>query len=132
MRNWDDALANMAYVPGSEALPEIWAERAARYRSALPAMRGDIAYGTNPRHRFDLVMPEGTPKGLVRLRAWRILDALRQILLDGSRRGRAGARLGGRIAGLSLGTRGAHLAKSHRMSARPSRPPPDSSKDRSA
>lgn len=65
MRNWDDALANMAYVPGSEALPEIWTGRAARYRSALPSFRGDIAYGPNPRHRLDLVLPDGTPKGLV-------------------------------------------------------------------
>ena len=65
MRNWDDALANMAYVPGSEALPEIWAGRAAGYCSALPSLRADIAYGPNSRHRFDLVLPEGAPKGLV-------------------------------------------------------------------
>ncbi len=64
MRNWDDALANMAYVPGSEALPEIWTGRAAGYRSARPSLRGDIAYGANPRHRLDLVLPDGSPKGL--------------------------------------------------------------------
>ena len=29
-RDWDDAYANMAYVPGAEALPELWAELARR------------------------------------------------------------------------------------------------------
>jgi acetyl esterase/lipase len=64
MRDWDDAFANMAYVPGSEALPDIWAARAAAYRSATPSIRENITYGPGPRHRFDLVMPARTPRGL--------------------------------------------------------------------
>lgn len=65
MRDWDDALANMIHVPGSEALPGIWTERAARYRASSPSLRADIAYGAHARHRLDLVLPDGAPKGLV-------------------------------------------------------------------
>lgn len=65
MRDWDDAYANGAHVPGSEKLPALWAERAAAYRAGLTGLRTDIAYGAGERQRLDLVMPEGTPKGLV-------------------------------------------------------------------
>lgn len=65
MRDWDDAYANTAHVPGSEKLPAMWAERAAAYRAALRAFHPDIAYGTTERQRFDLVLPDGEPNGLV-------------------------------------------------------------------
>ncbi len=64
MRDWDDAFANMAYVPGSEALPARWAEEAATYRASGITIETDIPYGDGARERFDLIMPEGTPKGL--------------------------------------------------------------------
>lgn len=65
MRDWDDAYANSAHVPGSDKLPALWAERAAAYRAGLTAFRPDIAYGTGERQRFDLVLPDRDAKGLV-------------------------------------------------------------------
>ena len=44
MRDWDDAYANSAHVPGSDALPARWAERAAAYRAGLKSFKADIAY----------------------------------------------------------------------------------------
>ena len=61
--DWDDAYANMAHVPGSEALPATWAAAAEAYRHRVPVL-ADLAYGADPRERFDLVMPEGNPRGL--------------------------------------------------------------------
>ncbi len=63
--DWDDIFANMAHIPGSEGLPAIWAERALAYRAATPGIEKDIPYGDHPRENFDLVFPDGTPKGLV-------------------------------------------------------------------
>ncbi len=65
MRDWDDAYANSAHVPGSDKLPALWAERAAAYRAGLNAFRPDIAYGPGERQRLDLVPPRGDSKGLV-------------------------------------------------------------------
>ena len=65
MRDWDDAYANSAHIPGSDKLPAQWAERAAAYRAGLKDFRADIAYGTGERQRFDLVLPDGDSKGLV-------------------------------------------------------------------
>ncbi|MEO9529675.1 alpha/beta hydrolase [Roseibium sp.] len=66
--DWDDAFANMKHVKDSAELPDFWAARAAGYRADLT--RGghrldlDIAYGSHPREKFDIVWPDGTPKGL--------------------------------------------------------------------
>jgi acetyl esterase/lipase len=65
MRDWDDAYANSAHVPGSEKLPALWAERAAAYRAGLKVFRPDIAYGPGERQRLDLILPDGDAKGLV-------------------------------------------------------------------
>jgi arylformamidase len=65
MRDWDDAYANSAHIPGAEKFPPLWAERAAAYRAGLRAFRPDIAYGPGDRQRLDLILPDGTPKGLV-------------------------------------------------------------------
>lgn len=65
MVDWDDAFANMAYIPGSEGLLDIWADRASAYRAATPGVQKDIPYGDHPREKFDLVMPDEKPKGLV-------------------------------------------------------------------
>jgi hypothetical protein len=43
MRDWDDAYANSAHVPGSDKLPALWAERAAAYRASLKSFKPDIA-----------------------------------------------------------------------------------------
>ena len=66
LRDWDDAYANMAHVPGAEALPAAWAATAAAYREGLgAAFDGEIGYGDGDRARFDLVHPEGAARGLV-------------------------------------------------------------------
>ena len=61
--DWDDAYANMAYIPGSEALPAQWAADAEAYRHQRPVL-ADLAYGPDARERVDLVMPDGAPRGL--------------------------------------------------------------------
>lgn len=65
MRDWDDAYANSAHIPGSDKMPAQWAERAAAYRAGLKDFRADIAYGSGERQRLDLILPEGDSKGLV-------------------------------------------------------------------
>lgn len=65
IKDWDDAFANMAHIVGSDALPDIWSTRAAAYRASGVAVDIDVPYGEHPRERFDLVWPDGTPKGLV-------------------------------------------------------------------
>ncbi len=64
-RDWDDAFANMAHIPGSAALPDRWAARAGAYRAATSTLSQDIPYGDHPRERLDIVYPPGPPKGLV-------------------------------------------------------------------
>ena len=77
IQDWDDAFANSAYIAGAEALPQQWADSAAAYRASGVRIDGDVAYGNHPREKFDLVWPEGTPKGLVVFihgGFWRMLD----------------------------------------------------------
>lgn len=35
MRDWDDAYANSAHIPGSDKMPGLWAERAAAWKSVV-------------------------------------------------------------------------------------------------
>lgn len=63
MTDWDDAYANMAHVPGSEALPGQWEADAAAYRASGLRIE-EHAYGTHPRERLDMVWPDGKAKGL--------------------------------------------------------------------
>lgn len=63
-KDWDDAYANGAHVPGSEALPDLWAAAAATYRESGINIETDISYGAHPREKYDLIWPDGTPKGL--------------------------------------------------------------------
>ncbi len=65
IQDWDDAFANMAHVPGSEKLPQLWTDSAAAYRASGVTVETDIAYGDHPREKFDLIWPDATPKGLV-------------------------------------------------------------------
>lgn len=65
IKDWDDAFANMAHIPGSEALPQLWTQSAAAYRASGVKLDQDIAYGDRPREVFDLVWPDGPPKGLL-------------------------------------------------------------------
>ncbi|MBO9399664.1 alpha/beta hydrolase [Shimia sp. R9_3] len=61
--DWDDAYANAAYIEGADAYPPRWAEEAAAYRAEMAA-EIDVAYGEGARECFDLIRPEGSPKGL--------------------------------------------------------------------
>ncbi|MDB5664452.1 alpha/beta hydrolase [Cypionkella sp.] len=57
---------NGAFIPGSELLPPLWAQKAAQFRDSLGSRaRLDLAYGPAPRNRFDLFLPETTPRGLM-------------------------------------------------------------------
>jgi acetyl esterase/lipase len=63
-QDWDDAFANSAYILGADAFPARWADEAAAYRASGIRIDENIAYGDAPRERFDLIWPDGTPKGL--------------------------------------------------------------------
>jgi len=66
--DWDDAYANGPNIARGERWPGLWVEPAAAFRKTLEAQgraRLDQPYGNRPRNRFDLFLPEGTPKGLV-------------------------------------------------------------------
>jgi len=61
----DDAYANGAYIAGAEDYPPRWAASAEDFRNSLhERSRLDIPYGDGARHRFDLFLPEGAPKGV--------------------------------------------------------------------
>lgn len=64
IQDWDDAFANMAHVPGSEALPALWTESAAAYRKSSIKIDQNLPYGDHEREKFDIVWPDGTPRGL--------------------------------------------------------------------
>lgn len=66
--DWTDAFDNSSYVPGSEALAGLWSEMAATWRAAMERQgkaRLDLEYGSGPRERFDLFLPETEARGLV-------------------------------------------------------------------
>jgi len=63
--DWDDAYANRAHVPQAQPLMDAWPGDAKAFRDAHPLAELNVAYGPHPRHRYDLFMPEGAPKGLM-------------------------------------------------------------------
>lgn len=68
IEDWSDAYTNGGNIPRGEAWPEVWVEPARLYRERMieaGRARLDLSYGANPRNRFDLFLPQGTPKGLV-------------------------------------------------------------------
>ena len=62
--DWEDAFSNADYIPDGMTFPDIWSERARKFRT-LQKGELDIAYGDHPRERFDLFLPDTPPKGLV-------------------------------------------------------------------
>lgn len=60
----DREYANGAFIPGAEGYPPKWAAEAAAFRACARA-RLDLPYGGGERQRFDLFLPEGTPRGLM-------------------------------------------------------------------
>lgn len=63
MTDWDDAFANMAHVAGSDLLPARWTAEAQAYRAGGVRVDEHV-YGDHPREKFDIVWPDGPPKGL--------------------------------------------------------------------
>lgn len=62
----DDAYANAAHIKGAADYPPRWSAAAAALRAQLgPRATCDIAYGSSPRQRLDLFMPEGQAQGLL-------------------------------------------------------------------
>jgi acetyl esterase/lipase len=61
--DWDAAFENGAHIPDGSAYPAAWQARALEYRTQATA-RLDLPYGTGPRERFDLFLPDTAPKGL--------------------------------------------------------------------
>ena len=62
--DWEDAFANADYIPDGMRYPEVWARRAEDFRNSQGGTF-DLAYDDHPRARFDLFLPDDTPKGLV-------------------------------------------------------------------
>lgn len=63
IRDWDDAYENGRNIPGGDAYPGRWVAPARAFRDAARA-RLDVAYGEGARHRYDLFLPQGAPRGL--------------------------------------------------------------------
>ena len=62
----DREYANGAFIPGSETLPALWAQKAAAFRNGIgKRARLGIAYGPKDRQKLDLFLPETTPHGLM-------------------------------------------------------------------
>jgi len=62
--DYDDAYANMPYIPEGALYPERWAAAAAAWREGANG-RLDLPYGEHPRHRLDLFLPGDAPLGLL-------------------------------------------------------------------
>ena len=78
--DWNDAYANGPNIPGGDRWPAAWVGPAQSYRDTLARggrARLDQAYGEGPRQRYDLFLPDATPRGLVVFvhgGFWRALD----------------------------------------------------------
>ncbi len=62
----DDDWDNGGHIPDAAAYPDRWRVRAAAFRDGLGerALLG-MSYGTAERHRYDLFLPDGVPRGVV-------------------------------------------------------------------
>lgn len=67
LTDMDLAYANGAFIAGAETYPPRWQAKAAAFRDALGARRGEcgLRYGPDERQALDLFLPEGAPKGLL-------------------------------------------------------------------
>ena len=64
--DYDLAYANGAFIAGAKDYPPRWQHKAAQFRDGLGVRaRLGLAYGPTDRHRFDLFLPEATPRGLM-------------------------------------------------------------------
>ena len=64
--DWNAVYDNAPAIPGGGDWPGVWVEPAASARAALAERaRIGVSYGAEDRARYDLFLPEGSPKGLV-------------------------------------------------------------------
>lgn len=63
VKDWEGAYENGRNIPGGTEYPGPWVAPAENFRNSANA-RLDLAYGEGARHRYDLFLPEGTPRGL--------------------------------------------------------------------
>lgn len=64
--DYDEAYANARFIPGAEAFPPRWQQKAEALRKALVnRARLGLRYGAGPRNWFDLFLPEAEPEGLL-------------------------------------------------------------------
>jgi arylformamidase len=62
----DRDYSNGAFIAGAADYPPRWTEQAAAYRLGLgKRAEVDLPYGSSPREKLDLFLPEGPPKGAV-------------------------------------------------------------------
>lgn len=64
VNDWDDAYENGRNIPNGSDWPAVWVAPAQAFRDR-GSNRLDIAYGQTDRSKYDLFLPEGTPKGLL-------------------------------------------------------------------
>ena len=67
IKDYDDAYANGAHIAGAADFPPRWQAMAEALRDRLTAAgraRLDLSYGSGPRNRLDLFLPDAAPKGL--------------------------------------------------------------------
>ena len=66
--DWDAAYANADHVLNSEDYIRTWQVDAKRFRGKMARQNRaqlDISYGSKPRNRLDLFLPQAAPKGLI-------------------------------------------------------------------
>jgi len=61
---WGAGYANGPNIPSGESFPQAWQDDAAAFRTTA-RIEADIPYGDAPRQKFDLLMPEGSARGLL-------------------------------------------------------------------
>ncbi|MGY9048108.1 hypothetical protein P775_21805 [Puniceibacterium antarcticum] len=61
--DWDNAYENGRNIPNGSDWPGVWVSPAQNFRDNSRC-RLDIPYGASERAKYDLFLPEGTPKGL--------------------------------------------------------------------
>lgn len=64
----DDDYANASYIPDGDSYPDRWAKAARAWTQAEAAagrLRSAVPYGEGRRERFDLLLPDVVPTGLV-------------------------------------------------------------------
>jgi acetyl esterase/lipase len=62
MTDADRDYSNAAFIPGGDAYPARWQAKAAAFRAGARGRLG-LSYGSGAGQKYDLFLPEGTPKG---------------------------------------------------------------------